>query len=138
MALSHHETPDEAENGGRIDCPKCRHKMETVDAAGVKIDRCKGCGGIWLDALELEKVLAAKGAAKKADPRKPVIEATIGQKGATTCPRDRSMLIRMADKKQPHVKYESCKVCGGVFLDAGELRDLGELTVGEWIRTVVG
>jgi len=35
-------------------CPKCGHDMVTEDDAGVEIDRCTRCEGIFLDAGELE------------------------------------------------------------------------------------
>ena len=31
--------------------------METIEIEGVKVDRCKQSGGIWLDAGELEQLL---------------------------------------------------------------------------------
>jgi hypothetical protein len=32
-------------------------------------------------------------------------------------------MIRMVDARQPHIWLESCKVCSGVFFDAGEFTD---------------
>jgi Zn-finger nucleic acid-binding protein len=32
-------------------------------------------------------------------------------------------MIRMVDRHQPHIWYESCPVCFGVYMDAGEFRD---------------
>ena len=126
MPLSHHEAPDEPDSNAQV--------LE----AGVTVDRCRSCGGIWLDALELDKVLVAKGAAKRIDQPGPVIESRAGQKGGSLCPRDKSMLIRMADAKQPHVQYESCKVCGGAFLNSGELRDLSQFSLIERLRYLMG
>ena len=37
-------------------CPKCGMKLIEIDYKGIKIDRCSGCEGIWLDAGELEAV----------------------------------------------------------------------------------
>lgn len=139
MALSHHDSPDhrpDPAERGPIACPKCRRKAELVQVGGVTIDRCTACGGLWLDALELERVLATRGAARKADPKAPEIEAATGRSGASICPRDGSMLIHMVDQRQTHIRYESCTVCGGVFLDAGELRDLSEFTLGERLRSI--
>ena len=39
------------------------------------------------------------------------------------CPVCHTQMIRMVDVKQPHIWYESCPVCFGVFYDAGEFRD---------------
>ena len=35
-------------------CPKCGMELIEVDYKSLKIDRCSGCDGIWLDAGELE------------------------------------------------------------------------------------
>jgi Uncharacterized protein conserved in bacteria len=35
-------------------CPKCGMKLIEVDYKNLKIDRCSACGGVWLDAGELE------------------------------------------------------------------------------------
>jgi Zn-finger nucleic acid-binding protein len=35
-------------------CPKCGRKLEEVVYHKVRIDRCTGCGGVWLDPGELE------------------------------------------------------------------------------------
>ena len=37
-------------------CPKFGMKLIEIDYKGIKIDRCSGCEGIWLDAGELEAV----------------------------------------------------------------------------------
>ncbi|MCO6438355.1 MAG: zf-TFIIB domain-containing protein [Phycisphaerae bacterium] len=40
-------------------CPKCGDTTDAVNYggdSGIVIDRCTGCGGIWLDADEMEKV----------------------------------------------------------------------------------
>jgi hypothetical protein len=39
----------------------------------------------------------------------------------------------MTDHHQPHIHFESCTVCYGVFFDAGEFRDYKEQTLGESI-----
>jgi hypothetical protein len=40
-----------------MDCPRCAGKLhvETYDA--VSVDRCDTCGGVWLDAGELEQIV---------------------------------------------------------------------------------
>ena len=39
-------------------CPKCGMDLLEVDYKSLKIDRCSACGGIWLDAGELEAAVA--------------------------------------------------------------------------------
>ncbi|MHC4346893.1 MAG: TFIIB-type zinc ribbon-containing protein, partial [Planctomycetota bacterium] len=40
-----------------MDCPVCENAMITLELADVEIDYCTDCGGIWLDAGELEMLL---------------------------------------------------------------------------------
>lgn len=35
-------------------CPKCGAQLEEIVFCNVYIDKCFGCGGIWLDKGELE------------------------------------------------------------------------------------
>ena len=37
-------------------CPKCGLELEEILLRGVKIDKCFGCGGLWLDSGELEEL----------------------------------------------------------------------------------
>jgi hypothetical protein len=37
-------------------CPKCGMQLVEIDYKGIKMDRCTGCIGVWLDAGELEQV----------------------------------------------------------------------------------
>lgn len=37
-------------------CPKCGMELIEVDYKTLRIDKCSGCEGIWLDAGELEGV----------------------------------------------------------------------------------
>ena len=37
-------------------CPKCGMELIGIDYKGIEVDKCSECGGIWLDAGELEAV----------------------------------------------------------------------------------
>ena len=37
-------------------CPKCGLELIEIDYQGVKVDKCSGCSGIWLDEGELAAV----------------------------------------------------------------------------------
>jgi acetyl-CoA carboxylase beta subunit len=39
-------------------CPKCGHELSTQHHGRVEIDVCPSCRGLWLDANELETILA--------------------------------------------------------------------------------
>ncbi|MDP2208220.1 MAG: zf-TFIIB domain-containing protein [Bacteroidota bacterium] len=37
-------------------CPKCGMDLVEIDYKTIKVDKCSGCDGIWLDAGELESI----------------------------------------------------------------------------------
>ena len=120
-------TRDESQ---RLDCPKCKSPMEQVSFGGTTVDRCMSCKGIWFDAREQERLKETPGAeaidtGKAGTPVAP---------GRVKCPVCKTPMIAMTDHLQPHLKFESCTVCYGVFFDAGEFRDYKELTVAETVR----
>ncbi len=45
-------------------CPNCQQTLVTLEFAGIEIDYCVACRGIWLDSGELELLLESQGAEK--------------------------------------------------------------------------
>ncbi len=119
-----------------IHCPRCMAMMDPQPAAGISVDRCRSCGGMWLDSLELEKVVAAKGTGRTIDLGTPHKDPESMSVLPLKCPRDRSPLIIMTGQDQSHIKYDACTVCGGAFFDAGELKDLSEVSLVERLRGI--
>ena len=46
-----------AEGGQQLICPKCQRTLESYVFMEIFLDRCQGCGGLWLDQGELEGIL---------------------------------------------------------------------------------
>ena len=44
-----------------LQCPKCDGKLEALIVDKVEIDVCNACGGVWLDAGELEQLSKREG-----------------------------------------------------------------------------
>jgi hypothetical protein len=44
---------------GHLKCPRCGSQMNEFALERVKVDRCAGCGGIFLDKGELEMLTRA-------------------------------------------------------------------------------
>lgn len=118
---------------GAVSCPKCNVAMTPRTVGSVEIDMCPSCHGLWLDRLEKETLLSDPTLARKADAASGKGSGNLTP-GPYLCPRDKGTLISLGDPRQPHVRYEQCTVCGGVFLDAGELKDLSEVTLRERLR----
>ena len=47
----------EAEEAGRMNCPRCEGRLVETGFEGVKIDVCNSCAGVWFDAGELAQVI---------------------------------------------------------------------------------
>ena len=120
---------------GAMRCPKCRADMEQVDYEGTEIDRCTICQGIWFDAGEID-ILKDKQAAAAIDigDEKTGKESNLIDR--YQCPRCGGAMIRVADPKQTHIWYETCRSCHGSYLDAGELRDLSTMTVADIFKSL--
>jgi hypothetical protein len=41
-------------------CPKCGGHLKMQEHEGVQIDQCPDCGGLWLDAGELEQLVKSQ------------------------------------------------------------------------------
>ena len=110
-------------------CPKCGGQSETVKLNEVEIDRCTQCKGIWFDFRENEQLQDRAG---QIDTGKPTGQGSSPSK--IDCPRCRTRMITMAVLDQPHIKYECCSICFGVFFDAGEYRDAATKSFGDFIQ----
>jgi PAT family beta-lactamase induction signal transducer AmpG len=121
---------------GAIRCPKCRTDMEQVIHEGIEVDRCRQCQGLWFDAGELE-ALNDETAAAALDTG----DVETGRSGDSLheyeCPRCGGEMAHTHDARQAHIGFEICSDCEGAFLDAGELRDLAHLSVGEFFRSLL-
>ena len=100
---------------------------------GTEIDRCSTCEGIWFDMGERQALGRIEGS-DVIDPGTNKDEARDG-KAKVLCPRDKVQMTRMVDPARPAIWLESCPVCYGFFLDAGEFRALKEDT-SFWERLV--
>jgi hypothetical protein len=110
--------------------------MITLELADIEVDHCVRCGGIWLDAGELELLLD--------DPRKArrllesFQEAPAGPEPMRRCPIcGRKMAQIVAGPSQPPLLVDRCRHKDGLWFDKGELADIlerGELDEGSRIR----
>jgi len=106
-----------------MDCPACRNPMITLELADVEIDHCLDCGGIWLDAGELELLMNAPQKAKallasfQEDPscaEKP-----------RKCPIcDKKMAKIVVGPAEPALLIDKCRRDHGLWFDRGELKDI--------------
>lgn len=111
-----------------MNCPACGHVLSTRTVGGVTVDVCDGgCGGIWFDHFELQKVdeEAESGGEQLLDVRRDP-GVLVDPAKRYSCPKcaDLPVLMRHFWSVKRAVTMDECPECGGIFLDAGELASI--------------
>lgn len=117
-----------------MNCPKCSATMETVTFEEIDVDRCTRCHGIWFDAREQEHLRDKRGSAKIDLEHPGGGGKDFNAIRKINCPVCKGPMIAMVDPRQSHIQFESCTVCYGVFLDAGEFKDYNHRSILESVR----
>ena len=107
-------------------CPSCKNPLREKSAGDMTLDVCYGgCGGIWFDASELERVNA-----RAASTLHSIWQVPVGRVNLTEprwCPRCPELILErkwFSDLQQ--VEIDQCTKCGGIWLDAGEFTRIYE------------
>jgi len=111
-------------------CPTCGNELTQVIAGEIVADVCKnGCGGIWFDHYEFEKIdekHEAEGEPLLHIERNPSVKVIHGEKRKCPCCSDIVMMQHFFSVKE-QVELDECPKCGGIWLDAGELANIRKL-----------
>lgn len=121
---------------GAMRCPKCRCDMAQIDIESTIIDRCTSCGGIWFDEGELE-TLNNPEAAEAIDTGGAALGKQYNAIDNYRCPRCGGHMDKKVDAQQRHIWYETCLECNGAFFDAGEFRDLAQVTISDFFKRLI-
>ncbi len=111
-------------------CPACENQLQQVTIADVTVDVCRGgCGGIWFDNFELKKFDEPHESAGEAlldiELNKNV---TVDHNKRLKCPKcDDVVMMRHFFSVKHEVEVDECPGCGGIWLDAGELKHIRSL-----------
>jgi len=105
-------------------CPACYNELTQLEVGSIVVDVCQdGCGGIWFDAFELQRVDEEQERAGE-----PLLHIrrnerlTVDQSRKRECPRCTGVkLHRHFFSAKRRVEVDQCPNCGGYWLDAGEL-----------------
>jgi Zn-finger nucleic acid-binding protein len=111
--------------------------MQAVSFEHVTVDRCTHCFGIWFDALELQKIVALRGG-RTLDIGSREMGKQMDEANRIDCPHCRAQMLRLVNDRHPEVHYEQCAVCGGAFLDAGELKTIESRTMSDILFDLLG
>lgn len=110
-------------------CPACGNELQEMTVGDLVVDVCKnGCGGIWFDNQEFKKVDERHESAGEAlldIPRDETIQ--VDQGAPRLCPKcDGVTMMKHFASSRRAVEIDECALCGGIWLDAGELRKIRE------------
>ena len=108
-----------------MQCPKCSAAMNTRTVAGLEIDVCSSCAGLWFDQDELRNLK------DQADPFLSWMHFEIWKhkdkfklsQQATQCPKCHLSLVRI-EYDDTEVEIEYCPQCQGTWLDQGEFTSI--------------
>jgi hypothetical protein len=101
-----------------MNCPRCRDPLLTVIYEDFEVDYCESCGGVWLDAGELETLT-------RDDERLAEIlgkdAASPSREPSLRCPICRRRMKKYIAQTTPPILYDMCPAGEGIWLDRGEL-----------------
>jgi Zn-finger nucleic acid-binding protein len=106
-----------------MDCPACERLLSEVELDRLRVDVCRaGCGGVWFDRFELQKVDEQhESAGEDLLRHQPDVELDGDKQRKHVCPRDGAQLMRHFFTAHREVEVDTCPQCAGIWLDAGEL-----------------
>lgn len=106
-----------------MDCPVCKNAMITLELADVEIDYCTECGGIWLDAGELEMLLGEQQKARQLLDSFKIDSSSVEK--PRKCPIcDKKMRKIIVGTSEPALLIDKCRRGDGLWFDKGELEDI--------------
>ena len=108
-------------------CPRCQGSLSTTSMGIVEIEICSGCGGMWLDANELEIVVekAQSMLSHKELPAVKDVEASTEKDIDMKCPKCIDTSLRaFIYAFDSGIELDKCPLCKGLWLDKSELEQL--------------
>jgi len=106
-----------------VDCQVCKNAMIVLELAEVEVDYCTDCGGIWLDAGELELLLGNSQQTKQLlDSFKIDSSCTEKRKKCPICLKKMQKIV--VGPSTPPLLIDKCARGDGLWFDRGELQDI--------------
>ncbi|MCR4337410.1 MAG: zf-TFIIB domain-containing protein [Candidatus Omnitrophica bacterium] len=110
-----------------MNCPACGHQLVEKKVRDVVVDVCQGgCGGLWLDNLEIKKLDESHehvGEELLNVPRQS--KAIVDHQKKRSCPKcEGTVMMRHFFSPQKEAEVDVCGQCGGLWLDVGELANI--------------
>jgi Zn-finger nucleic acid-binding protein len=115
--------------GRELPCPTCDTRMPPSQVAGIAVNECPGCHGLWVSGEHFDALV--KRAAQLRAQRAPTAEAPRVQRGNPLergvkyrrCPDCDQFMLRTNYKRSSGVVLDECRQ-HGTWLDADELEQV--------------
>jgi Zn-finger nucleic acid-binding protein len=116
-------------DGRELPCPACDSRMPPSQVAGIGVNECPGCHGLWVAGDHFDALV--KRAAQLRSQRAPTAEAPRVQRGNPLernvkyrrCPECDQFMLRSNYKRSSGVILDECRA-HGTWLDADELEQV--------------
>jgi hypothetical protein len=108
-----------------MNCPVCKDSMVVLELERIEIDYCISCGGIWLDAGELELLLETE--QERTRLLNLLIEDSSVKEKSYPCPICSRKMKKVFVGDERKILIDKCKKNHGLWLDKGELKSVIEL-----------
>lgn len=107
-----------------MNCPHCTDEvLVAVELDRIEVDYCAVCGGVWLDAGELELLFGDAEAARKFLTIGSPAQVPAGEK-PRLCPECDVTMSKESTESSPPVVFDHCPNGDGLWLDRGELESI--------------
>ncbi len=100
-------------------CPVCKESLLILEYENIELDYCPSCEGSWMDAGELELLLASS---TKILDFSDLPKSTRSKRRCPSC-RKRMRVAKLPDAE---VEVDICTRDGGIWLDKGELLEIAQ------------
>ena len=103
-----------------MDCPVCKNAMIAIELDQVEVDYCTDCGGIWLDAGELELLL------EDSQDTEQLLSSFTPQPKCKERKRKCPICLKKMQKilVGDNLLIDKCARADGLWFDKGELQNI--------------
>ncbi len=107
-----------------MQCPVCGDHLIILELDQIEIDYCSSCGGIWLDAGELELLL--EDSIKKDELLNSLNREVDADEKKIKCPICRRKMNKVLVEGSESIIIDKCRRNDGLWFDEGELESVIE------------
>jgi Zn-finger nucleic acid-binding protein len=105
-----------------MNCPVCDVPMVVLEMDQIEIDHCLQCGGVWLDAEEMDLLLDGSEGREEIRRRATVVSDSPEKKRrCPICSKNMEKARLAREGKETTILIDRCEKHHGTWLDGGEL-----------------